>query len=40
MQFLFRYANPTQFMRLSSALLPFTAIAGVLLLALGLSVVI
>ena len=36
MQFLFRYANPTQFMRLSSALLPFTAIAAVLLLALGL----
>ena len=37
MQFLFRYANPGQFMRLSSALLPFTAIAAVLLLALGLS---
>ena len=36
MQFLFRYANPTQFMRLSAALLPFTAIAAVLLLALGL----
>jgi heme exporter protein C len=36
MQFLFRYANPAQFMRLSGALLPFTAIAAVLLLALGL----
>ena len=36
MQFLFRYANPRQFMRLSSALLPFTSIAAVLLLALGL----
>ncbi len=36
MQFLFRYANPGQFMRLSSVLLPFTAIAAALLLALGL----
>jgi heme exporter protein C len=36
MQFLFRYANPGQFMRLSSALLPFTAIAAAALLALGL----
>jgi heme exporter protein C len=35
-QFLFRYANPGQFMRLSAALLPFTAIATVVLLALGL----
>src|SRR6201995_4202556 len=36
MQFLFRYANPAQFMRLSAALLPFTSIAAVLLLVLGL----
>jgi heme exporter protein C len=36
MQFLFRYANPGQFMRLSDRLLPFTSIAAVLLLALGL----
>jgi heme exporter protein C len=35
-QFLFRYANPAQFMRLSAVLLPFTGIAAVLLLALGL----
>jgi heme exporter protein C len=35
-QFLFRYANPAQFMRLSGVLLPFTAIAAMLLLALGL----
>jgi heme exporter protein C len=33
---LFRYANPGEFMRLSKALLPFTAIAAALLLALGL----
>ena len=36
MQFLFRYANPGQFMRLSAALLPFTAIATAVLLAVGL----
>jgi heme exporter protein C len=36
MQFLFRYANPHQFMRLSGAVLPFTAIATVLCLAIGL----
>ena len=30
MQFLFRYANPHNFMRLSGAVLPFTAIATVL----------
>jgi heme exporter protein C len=35
-QFLFRYANPAQFMRLSSVLLPFTSIAAALLLAVGL----
>jgi heme exporter protein C len=33
---IFRYANPGEFMRLSSAVLPFTAIAAALLLALGL----
>jgi heme exporter protein C len=33
---LFRYANPGEFMRLSRALLPFTAVAAALLLALGL----
>ena len=36
MQFLFRYANPHNFMRLSAALLPFTAIATVLCLAAAL----
>jgi heme exporter protein C len=36
MQFLFRYANPHNFMRLSGALLPFTAIATVLCLAAAL----
>ncbi len=36
MQFLFRYANPAQFMRLSAALLPFTGIAAAFLLAFGL----
>src|ERR1019366_2027581 len=36
MQFLFRYANPHQFMRLSAAVLPFTAIATLLCLAIGL----
>ena len=36
MQFLFRYANPGQFMRLSGVLLPFTASGAALLLALGL----
>jgi len=30
MQFLFRYANPHNFMRLSGAVLPFTAIATAL----------
>ena len=33
---LLRYANPTEFMRLSATLLPFTAIATVLLFASGL----
>jgi heme exporter protein C len=32
MQFLFRYANPHEFMRLSGAVLPFTAVATVLCL--------
>jgi heme exporter protein C len=36
MQFLFRYANPANFMRLSSALLPYTAIGAALALATGL----
>jgi heme exporter protein C len=36
MQFLFRYANPAQFMRLSTALLPFTAVAAALLILTGL----
>jgi heme exporter protein C len=36
MNWLFRYANPHNFMRLSGAVLPFTAIATVILLALGL----
>jgi heme exporter protein C len=36
MNFLFRYANPHEFMRLSGAVLPFTAIATVLCLAVGL----
>jgi heme exporter protein C len=36
MQFLFRYANPHYFMRLSGAVLPFTAIATALCLGLGL----
>ena len=36
MQFLFRYANPHQFMRLSGAVLPFTAIATLLCLGIGL----
>jgi heme exporter protein C len=36
MQFLFRYANPREFMRLSAVLLPFTAIAAVIALAVGL----
>jgi len=35
-QFLFRYANPREFMRLSAVLLPFTAIAAVIALAVGL----
>ena len=36
MQFLFRYANPHNFMRLSGAVLPFTAIGAVLALIAGL----
>jgi heme exporter protein C len=36
MNFLFRYANPHEFMRLSGAVLPFTAVATVLCLAAGL----
>ena len=36
MQFLFRYAYPHEFMRLSGAVLPFTAVATVLCLAAGL----
>ena len=36
MQFLFRYANPHHFMRLSGAVLPFTAIVSLLCLGLGL----
>src|SRR3978361_235576 len=36
MQFLFRYANPPYFMRLSGAVLPFTAIATALCLGAGL----
>jgi heme exporter protein C len=36
MQFLFRYANPANFMLLSSAVLPFTAIATVLCIATAL----
>ena len=36
MQFLFRYANPHNFMRLSGAVLPFTAIGAALALIAGL----
>ena len=36
MQFLFRYANPYNFMRLSGAVLPFTAAAAALAIAIGL----
>ncbi|HEX4028417.1 MAG TPA: heme ABC transporter permease [Rhizomicrobium sp.] len=36
MNFLFRYANPHEFMRLSGAVLPFFAIATALCLAIGL----
>jgi heme exporter protein C len=36
MQFLFRYANPANFMRLSGAVLPFTVTATLLCLAVGL----
>src|SRR5438067_3404805 len=36
MQFLFRYANPANFMRLSAAVLPFTVAATLLCLAVGL----
>ena len=36
MNFLFRYANPHEFMRLSGAVLPFTAVATMLCLAVGL----
>jgi heme exporter protein C len=37
MQFLFRYANPREFMRLSGALLPFTAAAAAIAIAAGLT---
>lgn len=36
MQFLFRYANPANFMRLSGAVLPYTAAGAALALAVGL----
>jgi heme exporter protein C len=36
MNWLFRYANPHNFMRLSGVVLPFTAIATIITLALGL----
>lgn len=36
MQFLFRYANPANFMRLSGAVLPYTAIGAALALIAGL----
>ena len=36
MQFLFRYANPHNFMRLSGAVLPFTAVGAALALTAGL----
>jgi heme exporter protein C len=36
MQFLFRYANPHYFMRLSGAVLPFAALATLLCLGIGL----
>jgi heme exporter protein C len=36
MNFLFRYANPHEFMRLSGRILPFTAIATVLCIAIAL----
>ena len=36
MNFLFRYANPHEFMRLSGAVLPYTAIATVLCIATAL----
>src|SRR5688572_27669139 len=36
MQFLFRYANPANFMRLSSAVLPYTAVGAALALITGL----
>jgi heme exporter protein C len=36
MQFLFRYANPANFMRLSAAVLPFTTVATVLCIATAL----
>ena len=36
MQFLFRYANPHQFMRLSGAVLPFTVLATILCLSAAL----
>jgi heme exporter protein C len=36
MNILFRYANPAQFMRLSAFLLPFTAVAAVAAIAIGL----
>jgi heme exporter protein C len=36
MQFLFRYANPANFMLLSGVVLPFTAVAAALSIAIGL----
>ena len=36
MNILFRYANPREFMRLSTVLLPFTAVAAALAIAVGL----
>lgn len=36
MQFLFRYANPANFMRLSGAVLPYTAVGAALALVIGL----
>jgi heme exporter protein C len=36
MQFLFRYANPANFMRLSAAVLPFTTLATILCIATAL----
>ena len=36
MNILFRYANPREFMRLSTVLLPVTAVAATLTIAVGL----